>query len=158
MYVTAAKLQKMHFLTRPNKEFSSDLMWWHTFLQSWNKLSMLRHPALRTASDLSIQTDALGLWDCGAVFNAQWLQWLWTPEWSNSGIMAKELVPITFSCIVCGSQLSTQQVNFQCDNSSLLVAINKGSSKDTLVMHLLCCLWFFIAYFDITISATHLPG
>ena len=25
-------------------------------------------------------------------------------------------------------------------------------------MHLLRCLWFFVAYFDITVSATHLPG
>ena len=49
MYMTATKLQKMHFLTRLNKEFRSDLMWWHTFLQSWNGLSMLHHPALRTA-------------------------------------------------------------------------------------------------------------
>ena len=32
MYTTAAKLQKMHFLTRLNKEFRSDLMWWQTFL------------------------------------------------------------------------------------------------------------------------------
>ena len=41
MYTTATKLQKMHFLTRLNKELRSDLMWWHTFLQSWNGLSML---------------------------------------------------------------------------------------------------------------------
>ena len=148
----------MHFLTRLNKEFRSDLMWWHTFLQLWNGLSMLRHPALRTTSDLSIQTDASGSWGCGVVFNTQWLQWQWPPEWSNSSIMAKELVPIIFSCIVWGPQLSKQQVNFRCDNLSLVVAINKGSSKDTLVMHLLCCLWFFVAYFDITVSATHLPG
>ena len=58
MYVIAAKLQKMHFLTRLNKEFRSDLMWWHTFLQLWNGLSMLRRSALRTTPDLSIQTDA----------------------------------------------------------------------------------------------------
>ena len=77
---------------------------------------------------------------------------------SDSDIMAKELIPIVFSCIVWGPQLSRQQVNFQWDNLSLVVAINKGSSKDTSVMHLLCCLWFFVAYFDITISATHLPG
>ena len=25
-------------------------------------------------------------------------------------------------------------------------------------MHLLHCLWFFVAYFDIVISAAHLPG
>ena len=72
--------------------------------------------------------------------------------------MAKELVPIIFSCIVWGPQLSKQQVNFQCDNLNLVVAINKGSSKDTLVMGLLHCLWFFVACFDITISTTHLPG
>ena len=102
------------------------------------------------------------LWVHGVVvqysIHMQWLQWQWPPEWSNSSIMAKESVPIIFSCIVWGRKLSKQQVNFRCDNLSLVVAINKGSSKDTLVMHLLCCLWFFVACFDITVFATHLPG
>ena len=39
-----------------------------------------------------------------------------------------------------------------------LPTINEGTSRDTLMMHLLHCLWLFVAYFDITISATHLPG
>ena len=33
MYSTAAKLRKMHFVTRLNKAFRSDLLWWYTFLQ-----------------------------------------------------------------------------------------------------------------------------
>ena len=49
-------------------------------------------------------------------------------------------------------------INFQSDNEGLVAAISKGSSKDIIVMHLLRSLWFFIAYFDITITATHLPG
>ena len=32
MYATAAKLRELHFHTRLNVEFCSDLCWWHTFL------------------------------------------------------------------------------------------------------------------------------
>ena len=41
MYSTAAKLREMYYITRLNKAFRSDLFWWHTFLQSWNGLSIL---------------------------------------------------------------------------------------------------------------------
>ena len=72
--------------------------------------------------------------------------------------MAKELVPIILTCVAWGTQLSKHHINFQCDNASLVAAINKGSSKDQFVMHLLRCLWFFVAHYDIYITATHLPG
>jgi len=42
MYATAAKLKEMHFYSRLNTEFRSDLCWWHTFLAEWNGLSLLR--------------------------------------------------------------------------------------------------------------------
>ena len=38
------------------------------------------------------------------------------------------------------------------------MAINKGSSKDSLVMHLLRCLWLFVALYDIDIVAKHIAG
>jgi len=72
--------------------------------------------------------------------------------------MAKELIPILLSCVVWGSTVSRKKVEFKCDNLALVEAINKGSSKDSMVMHLLRCLWFFTAYFNISIRATHLPG
>ena len=33
-----------------------------------------------------------------------------------------------------------------------------GGSQEVNVMHLLWCLWFFVAYYDITIVARHIPG
>ena len=73
--------------------------------------------------------------------------------------MAKELVPIIiFTCIVWGSCLSQHHINFQCDNANLVIIINKGSSKYKFVMHLLRSLSFFVAHFDICITASHLPG
>ena len=156
MYSTAAKLCEMYFITRLNKAFRSDLFWWHAFLQSWNGLSILRHPSVSSHPEFHAQTDASGTWGCAAVLGSQWLQWQWPPEWYEIGIMAKELVPIIFTCIVWGPRLSRHHINFQCDNGNLVIAINKGSSKDKLVMHLLRSLSFFVAHFDIYITASHL--
>ena len=157
MYATAAKVKQLHFFTRLNKEFRSDVAWWHAFIHCWNGLSLLRD--LKSSSyTVTIQTDASGSWGCGAFMSGQWLQWNWSTKWLSQGIMAKELVPIVLSCIIWGPQLSKQSVLILCDNLSLVNAVNKGASKDPLVMHLLRCLWFFTAYFDIALTASHIPG
>ena len=158
MYSTAAKLREMYFITRLNKAFRSDLFWWHAFLQSWNGLSILRHPSISSHPEFYAQTDASGTWGCAAVLGSQWLQWQWPLEWYEIGIMAKELIPIIFTCIVWGPRLTRHHTNFLCDNANLVIAINKGSSKDKLVMHLLRSLSFFVAHFDNYIIASHLPG
>ena len=51
--------------------------------------------------------------------------------------MAKELVPIIISCAIWAPLLVHKEIQFQCDNQSLVSAINKGSFKDSMVMHLL---------------------
>ena len=158
MYATAAKVKKLHFFARLNREFRSDLMWWHTFVQAWNGLSILRHPYPVSLPGNSILTDASGTWGCGAILHHRWFQWQWSSEWTDEGIMAKELVPIVLAVTVWGPYLKKNAVLLQCDNLSLVTAINKGACKDILVMHLLRCMWFFVAHFDISIMAKHLPG
>ena len=159
MYAAAAaKLRKMYFITRLNRAFRSDLLRWHAFLQTWNGFSVLRHPSASPHPNYCAQMDASGTWDCAAVLGSQWLQWQWPLQWRQIGIMAKELVPIIFTCIVWGPLLSKCHINFQCDNANLVIAINNGRSKDKFVMHLLRSLSFFIAHFDIYLTATHLLG
>ena len=136
--------------------------WWHTFINSWNGVSFLRLSHLQTTFDYHIQTDASGSWGCGAFFSTQWFQFPWSTEWSTENIMAKELVPIVVSCAIWGPILARKRTEFheefQCDNQSLVSAINKGSAKDSTVMHLLRCLWFFTALFNIDIMTTHIAG
>ena len=158
MYATAARVKELDYYTRLGREFKSDLAWWHTFLVSWNGLSLQRSVSRSTPADFVIQTDASGTWGCGAFFNKSWFQWQWPSNWASVSIMAKELVPILLSCIVWGPVLAKYRALFQCDNLSLVAAICKGSSEDKVVMHLLRCLWFFIAYFDIDLSVEHIPG
>ena len=156
MYSTAAKVKKLAHFSRLNKSFRSDLYWWHIFFNNWNGISLLR--SATPSYDYHIYMDASGSWGFGVVFASYWFQLPWSTEWSSINIMAKELVPIIISCAVWGPILQKSSAEFHCDNQGLVAAINKGSSKDTMVMHLLRCLWFFTAAFDINITATHISG
>ena len=158
MYATAAKLREMHFHTRLNAEFRSDLCWWHTFLTEWNGLSLLRWDDNNWTPNHFIQTDASGAWGCGAFWDGQWLQWSWPQEWEKYNIMVKELVPIVLSCAVWGRQLAGSQVLIECDNSSVVAAVNKHYTREQKAMHLLRSLWFFVAYFDIDVKCKHIAG
>ena len=155
MYSVAANVNEMDHFTRLNKGFRSDLFWWHMFANEWNGCSVIAgvpHP------QSIIQTDASGSWGCGAFFQGNWLQWQWPTEWAPIPIMAKELVPIVLSCAVWGSCLAHSTALFQCDNTAVVAAVQKGTAKDDLVMHLLRCLWFFTAYYDTTITIEHIAG
>ena len=154
MYRLAARLKKLSHFTRLTSGFRSDLRWWHLFITHWNGLSFING----STPDYIIASDASGSWGCGAVFGSQWLQLAWSKDWAQIDIMAKELAPIVLSCAIWGPLLSGSRVEFHCDNSSVVDSITKGSSKEIMVMHLLRCLWFFSAHFDIKISACHIPG
>ena len=147
MYGTAVRVPELHYFTRLNKEFRSDLTRWHLFLEGWNGTRFLQVAGFPQASSLSIQTDASGNWGCGGYLGGSWFKWQWPPEWLPVAIMAKELVPIVLSCAVWGRRMVRRVVLFQCDNTSVGSAIKKGSSKDPLVMRLLRCLWFFCGIF-----------
>ena len=155
MYGTAVRVPELHYFTQ---EFRSDLTWWHLFLEGWNGMSFLQVAGFPQASSLSIQTDASGNWGCGGHLGGSWFKWQWPPEWLPVAIMAKELVPIVLSCAVWGRRMVRRVVLFQCDNASVVSAVKKGSSKDPLIMRLLRCLWFFVAYFDTCLTIEHLAG
>ena len=105
-----------------------------------------------------LYTDASGSWGCGACFDRQWLQWQWPPQWPPILIMAKELVPIVLSCAVWGPQLARCTVLFRCDNTGVVAAVKRGVAKEDSVMHLLRYLWFFTAYYDISLLCEHITG
>ena len=158
MYSFAAQVSELDHFTRLNNGFRSDLCWWHLFANDWNGCSFLRVVCEEPHPQFTIQTDASGSWGCGAFFQGDWLQWQWPDEWAPIPIMAKELVPILLSSAVWGTQLAHTRVLFQCDNTGVVAAVKKGSSKDNRVMHLLRCLWFFTAYYDISITIEHIAG
>ena len=46
----------------------------------------------------------------------------------------------------------------ECDNMAVVSVINSLSCKDRMLAHLLRCLHFYTAHFDINLRAIHIPG
>ena len=137
MYATAAKVRKLHFYTRLNVEFRSDLCWWYTFLTDWNGFSLLHWDDKDWTPNHLIQTDASGGWGYASFWNGQWA---WPQERAPLNIMVKELIPFVLSCAVWGRQLSGCRVLVECDNSSVVSAVNKHYTREQKAMHHLRCL------------------
>ena len=157
MYSVALRVRELDYFTRLNQGFRSDLYWWHIFLQDWNGVSLLQQ-AGTVRPHMTLHTDASGTWGCGALLYPQWFQLQWPEAWSSVAIMIKELVPIVLACAVWGPRLARKTVLVQCDNTGVVAAVQKGVSKDQSAMHLLRCLWFFTAHYDIAINIEHIPG
>lgn len=155
MYSVAAAVQELDYYTRLNKEFRSDLHWWHLFLGNWNGICFLPSPSIPT---ITVQTDASGSWGCGGYSDGKWFQFPWPQEWNTEAIMAKELVPIVISCAIWGPLLHSKHVLFQCDNMGVVAAVRKGSAKESTVMHLLRLMWFFVAHYNIQVVIEHIAG
>ena len=45
-----------------------------------------------------------------------------------------------------------------CDNEAVVIVINSGYSRDSFLMHVLRCIFFFSATFDFNLTAAHIPG
>ena len=66
MYSKAARVKKLHYFTKLDKTFRSDLHWWHTFISTWNGRSFLHVINQQVRTDCRIYTDASRSWAVAA--------------------------------------------------------------------------------------------
>ena len=136
-------------------EFRSDLHWWASFLPKWNGKSMLPQPE----PSHTITFDISGSWGCGAFSSDElWFQLARPASWSQFHMAAKEMVLVVVSIAIWGALWVSSSVLICSDNMAVVSAINSGSVKDHLLMHLSRCLHFFLAHFDIRLVARHIAG
>ena len=143
---------------RLNLGFRSDLQWWNLFLEDWNGVAMCNSVIYR-APEATITSDASGRWGCGAFTDGgEWFQFRWPAEWEGVHITSKQLLPIVAACAVWGSLWQGCTVRCLCDNAAVVAIIRSGSSRDPCVMHLMRCLFFFVAHYQLVLSPVHIPG
>ena len=147
--------RKQQFV-RLNVSFRSDLMWWHSFLESWNGVSMMRSQGAEP--DHHLISDASGRFGCGAFWDCQWLQYQWPDGLESWSIAVKELVPIVMACALWGRKWQGSSILIHCDNEAVVSVVNAGCARETNLMHLLRCIFFVAAQFELTLTAAHIPG
>lgn len=163
MYELLGGVHQPHHHVRLNIPFRSDILWWDTFLQLWNGVSMMQPEG---QPSLHIWTDASGSFGCGAFepISKRWIQMGWPEKpWegglqlNDESITLKELLPIVLVCAVWGESLRNMRVTVPCDNLGAVALVNSGYSKIPQIMHLLRCLFFIRARFQIQLWAVHIP-
>ena len=73
-------------------------------------------------------------------------------------ITVKELLPIIMAVAIWGKVWRGKTVRCVCDNAAVVTILNSGKSRNDLVMHLMRCLFFFLARFNVFLFAVHLLG
>ena len=145
-----------HFV-RLNKEARSDIEWWYQFAGAWNGVSLMNQ-VNHHKWELEMTSDVSGSWGWAAVFGERWLQLKWPPPCLKYQIMVKELVPIVLATALWGRNWTSKTVMVFCDNAAVVSVIDKGSSKEPDVMHLLRCLAFIQARYQFNLIAAHIKG
>ena len=162
LITTSCRAKNLSHWIRLDAEFRSDLAWWSSFLDKWNGRSMMEVHAPSWNPTVEFSSDASGAWGCGAVWNNHWIQPPWQEAWKSVGITAKELLPIVIACALWGQYWAQYwahcQVQAWCDNAAVVHILDSLTSKDPTIMHLLRCLHFFCAHFDIALRARHIRG
>ena len=159
-------VRQAHHHIRLGISFRSDLAWWVMFMDSWNGVSMM--PAPHTNLSVHhIWTDASGHFGCGAIcpLTGSWLQFPWPHHGAEGNvnlkqesITLKELLSIVFACAVWGNQWQRSMIIAHCDNQSAVEIVNSGCSRIPAIMHLMRCLFFIRAHFQISVRAEYVPG
>lgn len=154
-----SQFHKRDHMIRLNVAFRADLEWWHVFASSWNGVSLMREAGLQSSS-VEIWSDASGGWGCGAWWGLLWFQVKWSewPVFAGASIAAKELLPIIVATAIWGSQWVGAVVLCHCDNEAVVAAVRGGYCRDPTLAHMLRCLFFLEAKFDVSLTAVHVPG
>ena len=154
----ASSVREPDHWVRLNISFRSDLRWWEIFLEEWNGVSLCGGVVPVSPKD-TITSDASGRWGCGAFTErGEWFQYRWPAEWESVHITVKELLPIVVSVAVWGHSWRGCTIRCRCDNAAVVAIIRSGSSRDPTAMHLMRCLFFFTARYQIVLAPEHIPG
>ena len=78
--------------------------------------------------DIKVWSDVSGTWGCTAVWNGKWFQISWKdhPEFMDTSIVAKEMLPIAVAAAIWGKEQRGCTVEFNCDNEAVVNSFMAG--------------------------------
>ena len=147
-----------HHPIRLNLEFRRHLHWRLEFFVQWNGWSFFLTPSANPLPDLFVASDASGGLGFGACWHSNWFfnSWSFLPH--PVSIAFTEFVPIVVAAYLWGSAWFRLRVQFECDNSSVVAVLQRGSSKSPEVMHLMRILVSLACTHNFSFTAVHVPG
>ena len=149
---------ELHHRIHLNTGFRSDLRWWSFFLPIWNGSCPLSSISLGVPS-VELTSDASGSWSCGAcTSHGQWFQLQLLESWSDVHITIKELLPIVLGVAAWGNRWQGTPGLLQVRQCCCRGYYQLGEKQGGRAMHLMRCLSFFLARWNVSLVCRHIPG
>ena len=116
-------------------------------------------PVEWTAPDVVFTTDST-LTGCGGLTDNEYFHTPFPPFVLGSGysINALEILAVTVSVRLWGSQYAGKKILIYCDNEQAVLAINTGKTREPFVGTCVRQLWLEVSIFGFQLKAVHLPG
>lgn len=147
-----ATLRSPWHRTRITRAMRADMEWWLTYLESFNGNVPMIDPRPLTP----IYTDAC-LTSAGAVFGSDFVYYPWKgwPEATSCPINAKETLAFEIALTSWAHKLKDRKILIHCDNQCAVATINKGSSRNPVVMASLRRIFWLSVKFNFKIIAKY---
>lgn len=158
------KVDKPHHKIRVSHAMREDIKVWISFLSKYNGVTVMLDSLWSSNDNIELFTDSAGGRNkgFGIYFQGKWAQSCWPKDWVENGTLKDitflELFPVVVSIYIWGSFLKNKKIIFNIDNQSVVVIINKKSSKSVRVMSLVRILVLTTLENNIMIKAEHIPG
>lgn len=150
-----------------NEEAHDDIIWWLTFVQHWNGVSLLWEQHWLSDDDqLQPHTDACNE-GYGAVCGRQWFHSKWNTEQqamsevgtiSRGSMPWKELYALVTAAATWGHRWSRKRITFRTDCEPVVLALKKGASRSRSMMQLIRFLHYHAAKHHFEYRVVHIPG
>ena len=149
-------LQKQSSKCLLNEEFFKDISWWLEFLEVFNGQCPFHD--IRPVKNLHTDACSTGI---GAVFGDDWFYsnlLVDNPSLAHLHINYKEALCIVFAVERWAPFLRDKVVHIHCDNTAAVAMLNKGSTRNSLMMTYLRRLFWCSATYNFRLEVFHVPG
>ena len=133
-----------------------DLKLWHKFLFNHNSKPILFNTVQVVSTEINLGSDASHK-GYSATFGSHWIQGSWPKEWLQYSIAFLEIYPIFLILSLFAPKMCNSQINFICDNMSVVNILNKQTSRCPLIMAVLRPMILVMLENNISFRATHIP-
>jgi hypothetical protein len=151
-------LKRSHHRFYVNSQFKKDLIWWRTFLNHFNGVTIIPD-MVWSAPDALLSTDAclssLGGWSGKHYFSRLFPDYILAQDYHISIL---ELYAIVIALKLWAPIVTNSRVQVYCDNSASVFVINTGRTKDKVMLALIREIAYLCATNNCQLRALHISG
>ena len=136
--------------------FKADILWWLNFMKVFNGKAMF----LDYKNEYYVHTDACNE-GAGIAFGMDWAYTNWELDWpevKHMHINHKETLTVTLAAKRWAPFWRNSKITIITDSMCTMGVINKGTSKNNIIMENLREMFWLSAIYNFDIKAIHIPG